>query len=175
MKVALESCSCLTIGTLQKAIHRMIDRDYPDTNAQELFDLTKTELEKFCVANQHFQYQCIKNQLGGHRWFFQCPRCEGRISKLFLPPETSSMEHIYLCRECHGLKNQSVLMSKNKIYKKVTIPLRRLKEIEDKVERGHLTSEKVKELLDEYDAIEKELKSSPEYRLYAFKKKRGMT
>jgi hypothetical protein len=50
----------------------------------------------------------------------------------------------------------------------------RLKEIEKKLDRGYLSQDKVEKLLDEYDAIEKELKSTPEYRLYIFKKQHNL-
>jgi hypothetical protein len=49
-----------------------------------------------------------------------------------------------------------------------------MKNIENRLERGHLSSDKTQALLDEYDTIEKELKTSPEYRLYQFKKRHGM-
>ena len=45
-----------------------------------------------------------------------------------------------------------------------------MREIENKIQRGHLTSEKVTDLLNEHDFLEKELKKSPEYRLFKFKK-----
>lgn len=66
-------------------------------------------------------------------------------------------------------------MGQNKLYKKVTRPLKRMQEIRDKLERGHLTSKKIQELLDEYEKLEQEVKNCPEYRLYAFKKKQGIT
>jgi nitrate/nitrite-specific signal transduction histidine kinase len=66
------------------------------------------------------------------------------------------------------------MRANNTVYKKVVKPLKRLREIEEKLEKGHLTKGKVDELLNEYDALEKEMKDTHEYRLYAFKKKRGM-
>ena len=141
-----------------------------DTNGK--WRLTKRK--KFKVNGQTFDYTAIKNKLGGYRWFFCCPKCGRRSSKLFLPPEGSSKENLYLCKRCHKLKNQSSIFGQNSIYKRVTRPLKRLDNIAKRLERGYLSPERVKELLDEYDAIEKRLKSSQEYRLYAFKKKRGM-
>jgi hypothetical protein len=61
-------------------------------------------------------------------------------------------------------------MGQNQIYRKVTRPLKRLKEIEDKISHGHLKTDKVQALLNEYEMIEKHLKASPEFRLYSFKK-----
>ena len=174
MKVTVETCTLLYIGALQKACKKIIDRDYPDSTEQERYELTQGELDKFRANDQSFEYTAIQNKLGGHRWFFKCPKCENRVSKLFLPPEGNGYENRYLCKKCHKLKNQSVVMGQNKIYRYVTRPLKRLKEIERKLERGYLNGDKVKELLDEYDEIEKRLKSSTEYRLYAFKKRHGM-
>ena len=37
-----------------------------------------------------------------------------------------------------------------------------------------LSEIKIEELLNEYDAIEQEMRNTPEYRLYAFRRKRGM-
>ena len=38
----------------------------------------------------------------------------------------------------------------------------------------HLRPEKIKELLDEYEALEQEMRETPEYRLYLFKKKKNL-
>ena len=65
-------------------------------------------------------------------------------------------------------------MGQNRIYRQVTKPLKRLKEIEKKLENGYLGSTKIKKLLDEYEAIESQMENTPEYRLYVFKKTRNM-
>ena len=49
-----------------------------------------------------------------------------------------------------------------------------MKEIENKISRGHLKGEKVQELLNEHEVLEKQLKDSPEFRLYTFKKKHNL-
>lgn len=175
MKLVLENCSVINCSHLQRAARKIIDRDYPESNIEELYKYTYAELQKFSANGQTFEYTAVKNYLGGHRWFFFCPKCKSRVSKLFLPPETSGLEHSYQCKSCLGLKNQSAVMGQNKLYKKVTRPLRRMQEIRTKLERGHLTSKKIQELLDEYEKLEQEVKSCPEYRLYAFKKKQGIS
>jgi len=174
MKLTLESCSMIYVGSLQKAIRKIINRDYPDSSEDEVYRLTEDELNKFVVNDQTFEYTAIKNKLGGYRWFFTCPKCNSRVSKLFLPPKDTGREYSYRCKECHKLKNQSAIMGQNKIYKKVTRPMKRMDEIARKLERGYLNSEKVQAMLDEYDELEKNLKSTPEYRLYTFKKRRGI-
>jgi hypothetical protein len=170
----VEQCTCLNVSNLQGTIRKIANREDEEMSEQELFDFTKSELEKFTIDGNHFKFDHMKNVLGGYRWFFLCDKCGKRSVKLFLPPENCGLEHRYLCKECHKLKNESVVKANNTLYKKVIRPLKRLREIEAKLERGHLTAEKTDELMNEYDAIEKEMKSTREYRLYAFKKKRGM-
>jgi len=175
MKLVAEQCTIVSISSLQKEIRKLINKEDATANEEEVFHYTEQELNKFRINNQVFQYTFIKNKLGGYRWFFICEKCAGRVLKLFLPPEAfADYEHKYFCKECHSLLNESVMKANNSLYQKVIRPLRRLKEIELKLEKGHLTGQKVEELLNEYDKIELELKSRPEYRHYAFKKKRGM-
>lgn len=40
---------------------------------------------------------------GGSRWWFKCPRCDGRRGKLYRPPGAGR----HLCRVCHGLSYRS--------------------------------------------------------------------
>jgi len=172
MQVTVESCFSVCINPLQKSIKKPLAKDYPGASVEEMYTHTLTELKKFAINDQTFEYEAIQNHLGGHRWFFLCPKCSSRASKLFLPPEVAQdRERRYLCKACHKLKNQSAIQGQNNMYRKVTRPLKRMREIEDKISRGHLKSDKVQELLDEYEQIEKVLKDSPEFRLYTFKKK----
>lgn len=171
MQITVENCKSVNINNLQKTIKRIINRDYPESTKKEFHDYTLEELKSFSVNGQIFEFESIENFLGGYRWFFKCPNCKKRCSKLFLPPlETVSKAYKYYCKNCHKLKNQSALQGQNNIYKKVTKPLKRMKEIEIKIGRGHLAANKVKELLNEYERIENRLKKSAEYRLYKFKK-----
>jgi len=174
MKITIEQCSSLNISTLQKAIRRTIDRDYPDSREEEIFVFTERELKKFTTNNQNFEYSYIKNILGGYRWFFICPRCSDRVGKLFLPPEGVSMERKYLCKKCHKIKNQSVTMGSNKIYRMVIKPLKKLRNIENRINKGYLPNDKIQVLLNQHETIEKDLKTSLEYKLYLFKKKHGL-
>ena len=174
MKLTLENCSCIYIGTLQKTYKKKFVKESEDYTEQGVYDGVLAELKKFTANGQTFKYTAIKNKLGGHRWFFLCPKCGGRVSKLFLPPKDKGLERKYLCKNCHGLKNQSAVMGQNRIYKQVTKPLKRLKEIEKKLENGYLGNDKIKVLLDEYEAIENQMKNTPEYRLYVFKRTRNI-
>jgi len=176
MQLTVEKCSSININSLQKTIKRLVKRDYPDSNVEEVYGYTLEELKSFSVNDQSFEYKALKNHLGGYRWFFVCPKCGNRASKLFLPPDNSgNRESKYLCKTCHKLKNQSALQGQNNMYRKVTRPLKRMKEIQDKISRGHLKSEKVQELLNEHDKLEQGLRDSPEYRLYTFKKRHNMS
>jgi len=169
----LENCSSINISALQKTIRKNIDKDYPESSEEEIFSITNAELDKFSINNQKFKYSSMKNRLGGYRWFFLCPQCSSRVNKLWIPPRGSGLTQKYFCKNCHGLKNQSVIMGQNKIYKKVIRPLKRMKEIEAKLEAGYLRNNIVENLLNEYDQLEKKMKNCPEYRLYIFKKRRG--
>lgn len=174
MQVTIEACTLICVNILQKAVKKLIKREYPESTRDETYQYTFKELKKFTANEQFFEYEALSNYLGGHRWFFKCPKCHNRASKLFLPPVGYGKEQKYLCKSCHKLKNQSALMGQNNMYRKVTRPLKRMKEIEEKVARGHLKNEKVQELLNEYENLEKELKTSPEFRLYSFKKKHNL-
>jgi hypothetical protein len=175
MTLCVEQCTSISCNTLQTNIRKMIDKDYPDSTEEEIFNYTLEELKGFKINEQTFDYVFIKNQLGGFRWFFVCPKCKNKANKLFLPPkEALGREQKYHCKRCHHLRNESVIMANNKLYRTVLKPLKRLRDIEKKLEIGHLKGDKVKEFLDEYERLEKEMRTTPEYRLYIFKKKRGM-
>ena len=174
MKLTLENCTSIYVGTLQKTFKKKAHKFDQNLSEDALFNHIQEDLIKFTVDDQTFQYTSIKNRLGGHRWFFLCPKCSTRVSKLFLPPIGNGLESRYLCKTCHGLKNQSAVMGQNRIYKQVTKPLKRLREIEKKLENGYLGNDKIKELLDEYEGIEAQMKDTPEYRLYVFKRSRNL-
>lgn len=175
MQITVENCSAININTLQKTIKRIIRNDLPSATKQQIHDLTLEKLNEFTANEQIFEYEAMENYLGGYRWFFKCPKCKKRSTKLFLPPkELVSRSQKYYCKGCHKLKNQSALQGQNNIFRKVTRPLRRMKDIEEKIAGGHLTKERVQELLNEYERIEEKLRDSPEYRLYVFKIKHNL-
>jgi hypothetical protein len=175
MQLTVEACSSVCINPLQRTIKRQVNRDYPESSTEEIYNYTLIELNKFSVNDQFFQFEAIKNFLGGYRWFFLCPKCNKRSSKLFLPPEGMGRETKYFCKSCQRLKNQSALSGQNNMYRKVTRPLKKMKEIENKIAKGHLRGGKVEQLLDEHEKLDKELRGCQEYRLYTFKKKHNLT
>jgi hypothetical protein len=174
MQTTVESCTSININSLQRTIKKMIDKSYLEPTEDEIYTYTLQELNKFTTHDLHFEYTAQKNYLGGHRWFFLCPKCKKRSNKLFLPPVSSDREHTYACKICHKLRNQSALMSQNVLYRKVTRPLKIMKIIENKIAKGHLRPEKIQELLNEYESLEKQLRDAPEFRLYYFKKKHNL-
>jgi len=175
MRLTAEACSQINITDLQKKVRKVITRDYPESTEEEIYSHMANELKKFVVNGQAFEYSSQRTYLGGYRWYFICPKCKKRSNKLLLPPETlKDHEQLYQCKICHGIRNRSTSIGQSTLYQTVTKPLRRMKQIEDKIAIGHLTMDKVQDLLDEYETIEKGLKTSPEYRLYMFKRKHNM-
>ena len=61
MKLLAEQCTSITITNLQREIRRLIDRDYPESTEQKIFDSTQKELAKFQVNDQVFEYTFLKN------------------------------------------------------------------------------------------------------------------
>jgi hypothetical protein len=47
---------------------------------------------------------------GGIRWWFRCPKCSRRVSRLYRP----SRAYCFLCRHCHNLTYESAQMSGTK-------------------------------------------------------------
>lgn len=176
MQLTVEACQSICISNLQKSIRGIIAKEkLVFTEEDNFHDFFAKELGKFSVNGQTFKFISKENYLGGYRWFFLCPKCEKQANKLFLPPSgVTTREPKFLCKACHKLKNQSALVGSNQLYKAVMRPLKRLKDIEDRIARGHLKSEKIQALLDEHELIENRLKESPDYRLYAFKRKHNI-
>lgn len=175
MQLCVEQCNSISCSDLQSNIRKIIRKDYPDSSTQETFEHTQEELNKFSIDGQYFEYFSYPNQLGGYRWFFLCGKCHNKVNKLFLPPsQYEGYERLYLCKKCHHINNESVVRANNTLYKTVLKPQRKLRVIEKKLEVGHLRPEKIRELLDEYEALEREMRETPEYRLYLFKKKKNL-
>jgi len=61
----------------------------------------------YMIERQRFEYpvdlQTTRPHLGGLRWWFVCPLCQGRAQKLFLPPDADR----FGCRTCHKLSYAS--------------------------------------------------------------------
>jgi hypothetical protein len=54
-------------------------------------------------SNNVIEYTSTKCHFGGERFWFICPYCSRRVSKLYLPPSGD----YYACRKCHNLTYES--------------------------------------------------------------------
>jgi len=169
-----EDCAQIHVIDLQKKLKKLFYKDNEDGTIEQLYEFTNKNLNEIAIDGQRFKYISQVNYLGGHRWFFKCNKCDKRVSKLYKPPIESNKTQLYLCSTCHNLKNRSTVYSQNTLYAKVNKPIKRLREIEARIAKGHMKMFKVQELMDEYDKIETSLKNMPEYRLWIFKKSHNL-
>jgi len=171
---SVESATCFCFDDLIKKLKSNIRKRDPIPSDSEYNDLMYKNLRAFKINNQTFDFVSFENNLGGRRWFVKCPKCGRSSLKLYLPTQHEDREQRYLCKECHKLKNLSMLLGATKRYKKVIKPLKRLEKIRTLLLKRETTSEKSKQLLDEYEGLEKELSASNEYRLWKFQKEHGI-
>lgn len=169
-----ESATCFTFTELSTRVKEEIKKKYPDIDEEDLRKRMLQSLKKFTINDQTFEYVYYPNHLGGYRWYVLCPKCRTRCLKLYLPSKYPEREQQYYCKECHRLKNSSSLLGATKKYQKVVRPLKRLDAIKAKLLKRGTTPERAKKLLEEYDRIERELKASPEYKLWEFRRKHGL-
>lgn len=172
---AIESTICFTFNNLRKKLKQYLKKQYPKDSTEMINHKIKESLKLFSINNQVFEYDAIPNTLGGLRWFVLCPKC-GRMSlKLFLP-KLEDREPLYLCKDCHKLKPSSMLLCNSKKYAHITKPIARMEKIKKLLlKRKNMAPEDVESLFREYDKIEQRLVTSPEYRLWMFKKDQGGT
>lgn len=135
-----------------------------------LREMMHKSLKKFTLNNQVFEYKSNKNHLGGYRWYVLCPKCKTTCLKLFLPNRYKEKEQLYLCKNCHELKNSSSLIGATNKYKMVIKPLKKLEVLKAKLLKKSIKQEKAKKLLLEYEQIERELSTNPEYKLWKFQR-----
>jgi hypothetical protein len=57
--------------------------------------------------NQDIPLSKTKPNFGGIRWWYKCPKCELRVSRLYRPLN----EHCFFCRHCHNLDYESMKLS----------------------------------------------------------------
>jgi hypothetical protein len=167
--LAVESTASFSFGTLIQKIKSELRNRFPELSSEdeEFSRLMLKNLKAFKLSDQSFDYTKQNNYLGGVRWFVLCPDCHKKSIKLYLPKDTSRVQK-YLCKRCHQLKNTSALLGPTVRYQKVIRPLKQLEKIRKLLLKKNMTPEKAKFLLDAYDRIEEELKSSSEYRLWKF-------
>ncbi len=172
---AIESTVCFTFNNLLKKVKTFLKKQYPHASVDMINYQLKESLKLFSINNQFFEYDAIPNTLGGLRWFILCPKCGKKSLKLFLP-KLDDREPLYLCKDCHKLKPNSMLLCNNKKYAHITRPLSRMEKIKKQLLRKkNMNPEELEKLFKEYDRIEQRLITSPEYRLWMFKKEHGRT
>lgn len=172
--LACEKTTSFSFLTLIKKVKAQIKKKNPDFSVEQVHEKIGEELKEFTLNEQRFEYEKIRNHLGGYRWYVICPRCGNSAQKLYLPSNHPNREQRYLCMNCHRLKNASSLYGATNKYKKVFKPLKRMDKIKTLLLKRGITTERARELLDEYERLERELKVSPEYRLWEFRKKNKM-
>jgi len=59
------------------------------------------------VISEQFALSATKPTFGGQRWWLLCPKCGGRVRKVYLP----KMGDSFSCRRCHGLSYRSCQQS----------------------------------------------------------------
>lgn len=62
------------------------------------------------VVKQDIGLELTKPNYGGMRWWFVCPMCSRRVSRLHLP----SHAYYFSCRQCFDLSYESAQSSRNK-------------------------------------------------------------
>lgn len=172
--ICCESATCFKFNNLITKVKSEIKNKYPTIDDEKFRGIVYQSLKKFTINGQYFDYISQGNYLGGFRWFVKCPGCGKRRTKLYLPDKYPEKEQKYMCKDCHGLKNSSSIMGASRRYKKVIRPLKKLDSIKAKLLNKNININKSKKLLAEYEKIERELKSSPEYKLWEFQKRHGV-
>lgn len=62
---------------------------------------------------QEIPLRHTKPNYGGLRWWFLCPKCNLRVSRLYKPPQV----YCFFCRHCHDLTYESSQLSGTEIRK----------------------------------------------------------
>lgn len=168
---SVESAHCLKVQNIVNAIKNSALEKDPSLSADDLQAIVKSQILNFQINQQKFKFSSSENHLGGHRWYMHCPECGKKSLKLY-KPEESEEKDVYLCKECHNLKSPSSLHGPTKMYREVIRPLRRMKKIRELLDRP-ISSKKATSLVEEYEALEKHLKSSDQYKIYKFKVRNG--
>ena len=168
---SVESAYCLKVQNIVSAIKDSATEKNPGINADDLQLVVKNQISNFQIHGQKFKCSSSENHLGGSRWYVHCPECDKKSLKLY-KPEGGSDKDLYLCKDCHNLKSPSSLHGPTKMYREVIRPLRRMKKIRETLDRP-ISSKKATSLVEEYEALEKHLKNSDQYKIYKFKVRNG--
>ena len=167
-----EGAVCLDIARLVHKIKDKLKAKYGKLEMKEETDLVNKSLELFKSKGQAFKFAQQLNRVGGFRWYFLCPVCGSRRSKLWYPEGIPGRSQIYACTECHKLKPMGILSPDSKKYKEIVKPLRRLESLKKKLLKMPLTDNpKAVKYIEEYDRIEEELETSAVYKLWKYQQR----
>lgn len=169
----VEMCVCLDFAKLVRNIKKSITAKRGKQRDEAYRDEIHKNLELFELNGQKFQYLATRRSLGGLLWYILCPKCGKPKRCLYLPNKFEDREQIYLCRDCHELRPLCVMGGKSVTYKKIIKPLKRMHVIKELLTNKKFSNPEAKSLLDEYENLEKTLKSSEEYRLWKFRIEHG--
>jgi len=168
---SVESAHCLKVQNIVNAIKDSASEKNPDISSDDLQTIVKGQIKNFQIHKQKFKFSSTENHLGGNRWYMHCPECDRKSLKLYKPDNGEESEK-YLCKDCHNLKSPSSLHGPTKMYREVIRPLRRMKKIREMLDRP-ISSKKATTLVEEYEGLERHLKSSDQYKIYKFKVRNG--
>jgi transposase-like protein len=169
----VEMCVCFNFDALFANIYADLNKRRDDTWSEDYMAEFMRSLNSFSLNGQHFEFTTIDLMLGGYRFYVVCPKCGLRRTRLYLPNKFPDREQRYLCSTCHRLKTFSKMNHKSKKYKTIIRPLKKMEALKKKILKGKLTSEESAALLNEYEALERSLQNSPEYRLWRFNVEHG--
>ena len=168
--VPIETATCFYFGGLIKKVKRDLKRKHPDLHIADFDKVLYKSLRTFKLNEQAFDYMNVESSLGGKRWYVKCPDCEKPRLKLYLPDQHPDRDQIYKCDECHHLKNMSLLLGSTKKYYKIVKPMKQLEKLRGLLLKRNMTPEKAGRYLADYERIEQELASSPDYKLWKFQR-----
>jgi len=170
----VESATCFAFNTLVQKIKKEIHKKHPEiTDFNKVNEIIYQGLCAFTINGQKFEFESKNNYLGGCRWFVKCPKCGKPKMHLYMPVKNPEKEQKYYCRNCHALRNVSLLLGNTARYINIIKPLRRLQKLRRKLTSSRISIAKAKPLLEEYERLEKELLASPDYRLWKFQMEHG--
>lgn len=126
--------NCLTLGPPLGSLYETKGTlSWPNGSVVDYsISIARSELDIFFQHNRTRMQQEIPLQqsipnYGGIRWWFLCPKCRRRVSRLYKP----SAVYCFFCRHCHNLTYESAQTSGSKRWnafkahgKKVGIPTR---------------------------------------------------
>lgn len=160
---SVEDAHCLDVNRLVAKLKEAIFNNYGVIDADTTREKVGESLQELVVEGQSFEFTSAANKLGGKRWMVFCPNCSKRVIKLYKPSDETAVQRYY-CKDCHNLRPPSALYGSTRRYREMVRPMRRMERIKSTLQGKNLSESKTKELLDEYDKLEDQVKNSTFYR-----------